>query len=234
MLLSLHVDNTNSLGIEDCARVLVLGGDNLYGRAGLRTHVFGVIGRISSITILSLAAGCGCGQDRNSTAVYVAAVQGRTVNGLVKSNEDQGANQYPNGNCLGAPDKPTEQELRAQETQLLARLRNRRRTFTDNRPSTEAEKSRDALQVRFDALKEEAGKIEAEMNSSTDKQRASALDQMRKMKGDISRCQNDLKSAEAVVKVADARREAIIANDPEIISLAKELASVRTELQTAR
>ncbi|MEI6217298.1 MAG: hypothetical protein WCP86_00200 [bacterium] len=129
------------------------------------------------------------------------------------------------------PDKPTAEELRAREAALRARLKLRRKTLTDARPPTEAERTRDAAQHHYDELRDQAMKLEAEMSSSTGQKRASLLDQMRSMKGDMSRCQSDLQRAEAAAKAAEDKRKTAITNDPEMKAIEKEMADIKAELQ---
>jgi len=129
------------------------------------------------------------------------------------------------------PDKPTAEELRAREAVLRTRLKLRRKTLTDARPPTEAERTRDAVQRHYDQLRDQAMKLEAEMSNSTGQKRSSLLDQMRSMKGDMSRCQSDLQRAEAAAKATEDKRKAAITNDPEMKATEKELADIKAELQ---
>ena len=195
------------------------------------------LSRFSAVAMLLLAAGCGGGHDQNSTEVYAAAGRSSATpaaGGPINLIDDRGGSRSREEDVTSTPEVPSAQELQAQAAQLQARLQNRRKTLTENRPLTEAERVRTALQSRYDAMREKAMALEAEMNSSTDKQRTAAMDQMRTMKGEMARCQNDLNRAKAATKAADDRRAAAIANDPDVMALERELAGVRSGLQNAR
>ncbi|MEI6970171.1 MAG: hypothetical protein WCL44_01520 [bacterium] len=124
-----------------------------------------------------------------------------------------------------------EQELKAREAELTTRLNARRKTLSDSRPPTEAERTRDAAQRRLDDLTARSRKLESEANSATGQKRINALEQLRPMKGQVARCQGELKSATAAADAAGAKRRAAIGNDPDVKSLEKDLAEVRDALQ---
>lgn len=130
------------------------------------------------------------------------------------------------------PQESRIRELRARETELVARLKARRKTLTDNRPSTEAERARDSAQRRYDGLRERAMKLEEEMNSSTGQKRINILEEMRGMKGKMMRCQQELEKAQEAAKAVDAKRSSEVENDSEIKAIEKDLAGVRNELKS--
>ena len=145
-------------------------------------------------------------------------------------------NTQPSGTPSEAiPAEPRErnqEDLRAREAELSARLQARRRTLTDGRPSSEAERTRDAARRRYEAMKDRALKLEAEANSSTGQKRINALEQLRPMKGQMMTCQRELETAEEAARAATEKRKAAIENDPEIKSLTEDLAAVRNELKS--
>jgi len=136
---------------------------------------------------------------------------------------------------VSAIEDPQEQKLqglRTREAELIARGKARRKTLTDSRPVTEVERSRDSAQLRYNALRDRAMKLEETMNSSTGQKRSDVLEEMRGMKGQMLRCQQELEKAEEIAASAAGRRTAAIESDPEIKAIEKDLAEVRNELQS--
>lgn len=130
------------------------------------------------------------------------------------------------------PRELRQKELKDREAELASRLQARRKTLTNSRPVTEAERARDTVQHRYDELTTRAKALESEANNSTGQKRISALEQLRSMKGQMMRCQGELESAEAAANSASEKRKAAIENDPEIKSLEKDLNAVRSELKS--
>lgn len=130
-----------------------------------------------------------------------------------------------------SPDQKAK-SLRVRKAELTARIQSRRKTLTDNRPATEAQRSKDAAQRRYDALQDKAMKLEEAMNNSTGQKRGDVLEEMRGMKGQMTRCQQELEKAEEAAKAAKGRLTAAIENDPEIKAIEKDLAEVLNELKS--
>lgn len=128
------------------------------------------------------------------------------------------------------PREQKERELRKREAELTARLQACRKTLTDSRPPAEAEKARDAAQRRYYSLRDKAMKLEEEANRSTGQKRISALEELRRMKGQMMSCQRAFENAGEAAKKADEKRRTMIEDDPDVKSIEKSLAEVRNEL----
>jgi hypothetical protein len=120
-------------------------------------------------------------------------------------------------------------ELKAREQMLLDSIEARKSAST---PANPHEDGYNAAVDRYKATQAKGQQLQKQMNESTGQARMNAMDELRKMKGDVSRQEAQLADLKAKKNAWDRSHPSNAANDPTVKRLQDELLQVRQEIQS--